>query len=106
MSIEMLNDRKLNEVVKDGFTIVDFIMDKWGYCVVLSKVLDILSYEVPSLRIIKVHKDLNKEELSNYTIDGFPTVYFYKDGVKVDEMIGVSANPIEDFYPIIKKYLY
>jgi thioredoxin 1 len=104
MSVEMLNDRKLKDVVKDGFSIVDFIMEKCGYCVILSKALDILSYEVPSLKIVKVHKDLNKEEISNFAIEGFPTVYFYKDGEKVDEIVG--ALPIEEFYPIIKKYLY
>lgn len=104
MSIEALKDISLEERVKEGFTIVDFIMDKCGYCVVLSKTLDILSYEIPSLNIVKVHKDLNKADVESRDIKGFPTVHFYKDGKKVHEFIG--AYPIEEFYPIIKKYLY
>lgn len=104
MSIEILSDISLEERVKDGFTIVDFIMENCGYCVVLSKVLDILSYEIPSLNIVKVHKDLNREEVARHNIKGFPTVYFYKDGKKIHEMIG--AYPIEEFFPVIKEYLY
>jgi thiol-disulfide isomerase/thioredoxin len=53
---------------------------------------------------LKVHRERNKEEVESRSIQGFPTLFFYKDGEKVDEMIG--AYPIEEFYPLIKKYLY
>lgn len=104
MIIELQKGEKLDQSVKDGFTIVDFIMNNCSFCEKLGKVLDILDYEIPSLKIIRVHKERNREEIESRSLEAFPTVYFYKDGQKVDEMVGF--NPIEEFYPIIKKYLY
>lgn len=104
MIIELPKKERLDNYIKDGLAIVDFIMDDCSYCVKQGKVLDILDYEIPVLKIIRVHKDLNKEEVSSMDIKAFPTIYFYKYGQKVDEMIGF--NPVEEFYPVLRKYLY
>lgn len=104
MIIELPKEEKLDDYVKDGFTIVDFIMNDCAYCVKLGKVLDILDYEIPALKIIRVHKERNKEDVASRDIKAFPTIYFYKDGQKVDEMVGF--NPVEEFYPVFRKYLY
>lgn len=104
MIIELQEKERLDNYVKDGLTIVDFIMNDCSYCVKLGKVLDILDYEIPALKIIRVHKERNKEEVASLDMKFFPTIYFYKDGQKVDEMIGF--NPIEEFYPVLRKYLY
>lgn len=94
----------LDRNVKDGFTIVDFVKNDCGNCVKLCKVLDVLDYEIPALKIIKVHEDRNKEEIESRSLEAFPTIYFYKNGQKVDEIVGYK--PAEEFYPIIRKYLY
>lgn len=104
MIIELQKGENLDQGVKNGFTIVNFVMNGCSFCKKLGKVLDILDYEIPSLKIIKVSKERNSKEIESRSLEAFPTVYFYKDGQKVDEMVGF--NPIEEFYPIIKKYLY
>lgn len=104
MAIEMLKGNKFEDRVKEGFTIVDFTMDKWGACVDISKVLEIMNFEIPFVKILKVSREENLEEVKKNKIMAFPTVHLYKDGEFLEEVIGVPSA--EDFDKYFKKYLY
>lgn len=68
--------------------LVDFYAHWCMPCKQLSPLLDILSDEMDNVQIVKVNVD-NAAELSTiYGITSIPTIFFFKDGEKVDSMNG------------------
>lgn len=104
MAINMLKDRKLEDLTAKGFSVVVFTMDGWGACVDLSKVLEIINYEMPFVNIIKVHNKENRDYFNLHNVHACPTIFFYKNGEKVGEHLG--SMPVSDFDKYFEKYLY
>lgn len=51
---------------------------------------------------LRVLCSTSPEFVQNYGIKEFPTVFYIKDKVKVDEHVGLDPKPVED---ILRKYL-
>ena len=94
--IKYLNDEKLETLIGNDITIVDFYADWCGPCKMLGSVLENLDYN-----IIKINTDTHQELAQKFGVMSIPTVLIYKDGKECTKFIGFrSANEIED---IIKK---
>lgn len=104
MAIIHADDNNYEELIKEGFVIVDFYSDTCGPCKMLSPVLDELSFELPFLKIVKYNTTQNKEVARKNKVFGVPTLFFYKDGEKLGESVGYSD--LEELKDIVKKYLY
>ena len=104
MAISMLKECKLEDLTANGFSVVIFTMDGWGACVDLSKVLEIIDYEMPFVNIIKVHNKENREYFQLHNVHACPTIFFYKDGKKVGEHIGSMSE--NEFGKYFEQYLY
>lgn len=89
-----LNNEKIEDVLTDDLTIVDFYAEWCGPCVMLGPILETLEKENPSIKIIKVNTDENEEEARKYGIMSIPTLILYKNKQEIDKRIGFQ--PLEE----------
>lgn len=85
--IKYLEKNKLNEMISDGITLVDFYADWCGPCKMLGSVLETID-----LNVIKVNTDKFPELAQKYGVMSIPTVYIYKDGKEVRKFIGFKSK--------------
>lgn len=83
-----------NELIKEGLTLVDFYATWCGPCKMLSPIIESLEDRIKVIRIdIDKYSDLTRE----YRIMSVPTLIFFKDGKKCEEIIGFhSKEEIEE----------
>ena len=91
------NNDDFKNLVKEGITVVDFYAEWCGPCKMMGPVLESLE----NVNIVKINVD-NNEELSNeFRIMSIPTMIFFKDGEKKEEIVGFHSK--EQLEEIIKK---
>ncbi len=78
------------EVLKSkGLALVDFWAVWCGPCRVIAPAIEELSKEYAGkVKIMKLNTDENPEIATQYKILGIPTLMFFKDGQKVDQVVG------------------
>ena len=74
------------EEIKD-LTILDFYADWCGPCKMLSKILEQLD-----VNILKINVDENEELAKEYRVMSIPNLFFVKDGVVKDQLIGFHSK--------------
>ena len=77
--MKIVNENEFNEIIKNGYTLVDFYADWCGPCKMLSPILEELSEEYKNINFIKVNVDDNMELASKFSIMSIPTIYIFKD---------------------------
>ena len=88
-----LTDADFEEKVKlEPLILVDFWAEWCGPCRVIAPVLEELAGEYSGrLAIGKVNVDENRQIASRFGIRSIPTLLFFRDGARVDQVIG--AHP-------------
>ena len=88
-----LTEENYDETIKDGVVLVDFWAPWCGPCRMIAPVIDKLAQDYAGkAKICKVNTDEHQDLPSKFGIRSIPTIYFYKDGQKIDEMIGASSE--------------
>ena len=80
-----LEENNLNELIKEGLCLVDFYAEWCGPCKMLTPVLESLEDKI---KVIKVDIDKFEELAFEYRIMSVPTMIFFKDGEKKEELVG------------------
>lgn len=93
--IKYLNNEKLEDLITDDITIVDFYADWCGPCKMLGTVLENLDYN-----IIKINTDTHQELAQKFGVMSIPTVLIYKNGKECSKFIGFRSK--EEIENIIK----
>ncbi len=83
-----LGNEKLNEVITDELTIVDFFAEWCGPCMMLGPILEDLENKNKNIKIIKVNTDEHEEEARKFGIMSIPTLILFKDKKEIDKRIG------------------
>ena len=88
-----LNNWNFNgEVIESkGLVLVDFWADWCGPCKMLAPILEELSGETEA-KICKVNVDESGDLAGDYGIRSIPTMIIFKDGVKVDQIVGLRQT--------------
>lgn len=87
--------------------IIFFFIKRCGHCKRLAPTWDELAEKFignANVKIAKVDCTLpdNKELCTEQEVDGFPTVFIYKNGGKVDEYNG--SRSLDDLYEFVAKF--
>jgi thioredoxin 1 len=79
------------EVMKaQGLVMIDFWAAWCGPCRMISPTVEELSKEyMGKIKVLKLNTDENSDIATKYKIMGIPTIMFFKDGVKLDHIVGV-----------------
>ena len=83
------------DVIKhEGLVLVDFWAVWCGPCKMIAPTIEELSKEYEGkLKVVKLNTDENPDIASKYKIMGIPTLIFFKNGEKVDQMVGAVPKP-------------
>lgn len=86
--LKYLENESFNEIINQDKVLVDFYAEWCGPCKMLTPVLERLgdSYEIVKVDVDK-HFDLAKE----YGIMSVPTLFIFKNGKVVKQMIGFNG---------------
>lgn len=96
--MKIVNEAEYREIIKNGYTLVDFFADWCGPCKMLIPVLESLDNEYPDVDFIKVNVDAESNLAREMGIMSIPAVYFFKDGEVKDKFVGYQPAPkIKEF---------
>ena len=101
-----VNDSTWEEIVLKSPVpvLVDFWAPWCGPCRMIAPIIDELSAEYgDKLRAVKLNTDESPQVATEYGIRSIPTVMVFKDGVKMDAVIG--AVPKSTLVQTVEKYL-
>lgn len=102
MSLISLTNDNFEESVKEGVSIVDFWAIWCGPCRLMTPVVEDIAKEMPTVNVYKFNVDDYPELTAKFNIMSIPTILIFKDGVEVDQTVGVVsksvlANKIKNF---------
>ena len=102
-SIEV-GDLNLKETIeKGGITVLDFWAPWCGPCRVVGPIIDELAVTNEDIQVGKVNIDSNGISAAAFGIRSIPTIIFFKDGVKVNQVSGaVSLKKLQEMVDSLK----
>lgn len=90
-TLKHIEDSSFVEEISKGVTLVDFYADWCGPCRMLTPVLEKVAKELGGqAKIVKVNVDTAQATSSQYQISSIPTMILFKDGKKVDQLMGLQ----------------
>lgn len=96
-----LNSFEAEVIKSQGLTVVDFWAEWCGPCKMLGPVLEEIASET-EYKICKVDVDRNSELSSQYKIRSIPTILIFKNGEKIDQLVGFK--PKDELLQILSQY--
>lgn len=86
--MKVIDESNFINEVKDGLVLVDFYAEWCGPCKMLTPVLERLG---ESFEIVKVDVDKHFDLAKEYGIMSVPTLFIFKNGKVVKQMIGFNG---------------
>ena len=88
-----LTPANVEEVTKEGVSMVDFWAPWCGPCRMIAPVIEELAADFEGkANICKVNTDEEQDLAVKYGIRSIPTILFMKNGEVVDQMVGASSK--------------
>ena len=95
-NVHTVTDADFESQVKqsDTLTLVDFWADWCGPCKMIAPTVEELAEEYQGrLKVFKLDVDENQRTAQQYAVRSIPSLLFFKDGQKVDQIIGAASKP-------------
>lgn len=87
--ITFANNENYDQLLSQGFTIVDFYSETCGPCKLFSKILEEIACELPFVNIVKVNTTFFPRLGMENDIEAVPTIFFVKDGKILERVVGL-----------------
>ena len=94
--IKYLEKNNFNELVKEGYHLVDFYAEWCGPCKMMGPVLESIEDKID---IIKIDVDKFPDLAKEYRVMSIPDLMIFKDGEKILESVGFQSK--EDLEEVI-----
>lgn len=94
--IKYLEKNNFNELVKEGYHLVDFYAEWCGPCKMMGPVLESIEDKID---IIKIDVDKFPDLAQEYRVMSIPDLMIFKDGEKILESVGFQTK--EDLEEVI-----
>ncbi|MEM2933030.1 MAG: thioredoxin [Candidatus Pacearchaeota archaeon] len=85
---EQISERQFNNLIREGFVLVDFYADWCLPCRLLSPILEKISKDYKNVRFVKVNIENNRDLAEKFNVMSIPNVVLFKDGKEADRFIG------------------
>lgn len=107
VGVLQLSGGSFNHAVEKGTTIVKFFAPWCGHCKRMAPTWDDLAGKFAGSSVAKVAKvdctlDDNKDLCNEQGVDGFPTIFIYKNGEKLEEYNG--SRSLDDLFEFVSKH--
>jgi thioredoxin 1 len=87
-----VTDESVNDILNNNeITVLDFSAEWCGPCRVLGPIVDELSDKRGDIMVGKVNVDENNKTALEFGIRSIPTIIFFKNGEKVNQISGVKT---------------
>ena len=83
-------------ITDNKLVVIDFTATWCGPCKMVGPKFVELAPEFPNTVFVKIDVDENAEAAEACGISAMPTFQFYKDGAKVDEVVGASIEKVKE----------
>lgn len=91
--MQVVNQNEFKELLsKPGLLVADFFATWCGPCKMLGPVLEELDGELEQVTFVKIDIDADRELADELQLVSVPTLMFFKDGEKYDELIGFKPK--------------
>nr|WGH13828.1 Thioredoxin [Lophurella pseudocorticata] len=103
--VQVLDSDFNSEVIQSNkIVLVDFGAPWCGPCRMIAPVINDISKEYENIiKVVKINTDLNASVAAEYGIRSIPTLMIFKNGTKVDTVIG--AVPRSTLLNTLNKYI-
>ena len=88
------NESEFETLIGNGVVLVDFFATWCGPCKMLGPVLEEMSEERDSLKIVKIDIDENMDLARKYGIMSVPTLILFKDGKQISTKNGFMPKEL------------
>lgn len=90
MALEVTDANFFETLANNEITVVDFWAPWCGPCKMLGPIIEELATDNPTIGIGKLNVDNNTSTPAKFGIRGIPAIIFFKNGVEVDRVVGVT----------------
>lgn len=93
MAIVNATDQTFANEISEGVVLADFWAPWCGPCKMIAPVLEELDAEMgDKVKIVKIDVDDNQQTAGQYGVMSIPTLFIFKDGQKVDQVVGFQPK--------------
>lgn len=96
--IEIKTEGEFKDLTGTGQSVVKYYAPWCGFCKKMAPVYEGYAKQYPKAHLAKVDftQEHGKKLAQDAGVNGFPTFVFYKDGKKVDEVIGADEESLKN----------
>ncbi len=94
MEILHANSDNFEQLINDDLVLVDFFATWCGPCKMLSPVLEEISQERSSVKIVKVDIDNESDLARRFGVMSVPTMILFKQGQEVSKQVGYMPKEL------------
>ncbi len=98
-----MNELDFKNILKNsqGLVVIDFSATWCMPCRMLKPIIERVAEKMPDVDFYNIDVDENEEIAKKYRIFSVPTLVCFRDGKKVDSLVGL--NPMDDIIEFIEK---
>jgi len=96
MAVQHINDDEYDKLVKEGKPlVVDFWAPWCGPCRMIGPIFEEISSALgDKVTFAKINVDENQKAASQNGVTSIPSIIFFKDGKRIDTLIGAVPKPM------------